>query len=216
MADIFDEVSEELKQDQLVQLWKKYSKYIFTFVILLIISILSYQLYFVWNKNRLTRVSEVFFDGLSKLDNKKFQESANIFLKSSLEQKDGYRVLSMFGLAHSNFKNGKNSEMIQNYESIYQDKNIGIYYQHLARMLSVMKDNNSSFNKLQDRLSPILNSPSKLQFLAAELEIILFIRFNKINQALKSTESILARSDITSEQKNRLNLISKVYSSHAK
>ena len=141
MADIFDEVSEELKQDQLVQLWKKYSKYIFTFVILLIISILSYQLYFVWNKNRLTRVSEVFFDGLSKLDNKKFQESANIFLKSSLEQKDGYRVLSMFGLAHSNFKNGKNSEMIQNYESIYQDKNIGIYYQHLARMLSVMKDN---------------------------------------------------------------------------
>jgi len=28
MADIFDEVSEELKQDQLIQIWKKYSKLI--------------------------------------------------------------------------------------------------------------------------------------------------------------------------------------------
>ena len=26
MADIFDEVSEELKQDQLIKTWKKYSK----------------------------------------------------------------------------------------------------------------------------------------------------------------------------------------------
>ena len=28
MADIFDEVSEELKQDQLIKTWKKYSKFI--------------------------------------------------------------------------------------------------------------------------------------------------------------------------------------------
>ena len=28
MADIFDEVSEELKHDQLIKTWKKYSKFI--------------------------------------------------------------------------------------------------------------------------------------------------------------------------------------------
>jgi len=33
MADIFDEVSEELKQDQLIKIWKKYSKLIIIFKI---------------------------------------------------------------------------------------------------------------------------------------------------------------------------------------
>ncbi|MDC0456350.1 hypothetical protein OAM56_00375 [Alphaproteobacteria bacterium] len=216
MADIFDEVSEELKQDQLIQLWKKYSKYIFLLIILLILSISSYQGYLIWNKKKMTENSEQFFSGLEQLDNKKFQESTNIFSKSLLEQKNGYRVLSIFGLAHSNFKNGKIPEMIINYKSIYDDKNIGIYYQHLARMLSVMKDDISLLDKLQDRLSPILNSPSKLELLAAELEIVLFIRFNKIDKALKSLETLLDRKDITLEQKNRLVLINKVYSSYAK
>lgn len=216
MADIFDEVSEELKQDQLIQIWKKYSKYIFILIILLILSICSYQGYIIWNKKQMTTNSEEFFSGLENLDRKNFNESANIFLNSSLEQKDGYKVLSIFGLAHSNFENGKISEMVLNYQSIYEDKNIGSYYQYLARMLSVMKDNDSSMNKLQDRLSPILNSPSKLQLLAAELEVVLFIRFNKIDKALESIENLLSRKDITLDQKNRLILINKVYSSHAK
>ena len=216
MADIFDEVSEELKQDQLIQLWKKYSKYIFSLLILIVLSISSYQGYLFWNKKKITANSEQFFSGLEKLDSKQFQESTNIFLNSLIEQENGYRVLSMFGLAHSNFKNGKIPEMIINYQSIYNDKKIGIYYQYLARMLSVMKDDNSPLDELQERLSPILNSPSKLELLAAELEMVLFIRFNKIEKALKSLRSLLDRNDITSEQKNRLVLINKVYSSYAK
>ena len=216
MADIFDEVSEELKQDQLIQLWKKYSKLIITFFILLVLSVSTYQVYMIWNEKKLTESSEQFFSGLEKLDNKDFKKSAEIFLNSSLDQKDGYRVLSIFGLAHSNFENGKISEMVSNYQTIYEDKTIGNYYQDLARILSVIKDNKSNLSELQGRLKPILNSPSKLQLLAAELEIVLFIRFNKLEEARNSIKLLLARTDITQDQKNRLSLIDKVYNSNAK
>ncbi|MDC0549182.1 tetratricopeptide repeat protein [Alphaproteobacteria bacterium] len=216
MADIFDEVSEELKQDQLIQFWKKYSKFIISLFILLVLLVSTYQFYMMWNEKKLTESSEQFFSGLEKLDNKDFEKSAEIFLNSSLDQKDGYRVLSIFGLAHSNFENGKISEMVSNYQTIYEDKTIGNYYQDLARILSVMKDNKSNFSELQERLKPILNSPSKLQLLAAEMEIVLFIRFNKLEKARNSIKLLLARADITQEQKNRLSLIDKVYNSHAK
>ena len=103
MADIFDEVSEELKQDQLIQLWKKYSKFIITLFILLVLSVSTYKVYMIWNEKKLTESSEQFFSGLEKLDNKDFEKSAEIFLNSSSEQKGGYRVLSIFGLAHSDF-----------------------------------------------------------------------------------------------------------------
>ena len=106
--------------------------------------------------------------------------------------------------------------MILNYKSIYENQNIDIYYRDLARLLSVMKDNVSPFEKQKQILEPILNSPSKLQLLATELEIMLLIRFNKIDEAKLSILKLLKRPDITSEQKSRLDLINKVYNSNAK
>ena len=41
-------------------------------------------------------------------------------------------------------------------------------------------------------------------------------KFNKLDKAVSSIKSLLARSDISVEQKNRLSLIDKVYNSHAK
>ncbi len=60
MADIFDEVSEELKQDQLIQTWKKYSKIIITLILLIIISLVSYQSYLIWKK-KIFQLAIVFF-----------------------------------------------------------------------------------------------------------------------------------------------------------
>ena len=211
MADIFDEVSEDLRQDQILKIWKKYSKFIIGFIILIIISVLGFQGYKSWNKNQLNVKSEYFFNALEKLENKEFKESIELFSNNSSKDTDAYSMLSNFGLAESNFKNKDIEKMILNYQAIYDNKNIDSYYQYLARFLSVMKDNKSSYQQLHDRLEPILNSPNKLQMLAAELEIILFIKFDMIKRAKGALKALLNRKEISIEQKNRLILINKVY-----
>ena len=45
---------------------------------------------------------------------------------------------------------------------------------------------------------------------------MLLIRFDKIDEAKLSISKLLKRPDITFEQKNRLDLIGKVYNSNAK
>jgi len=216
MADIFDEVSEELKQDRLIQIWKKYSKYIISILFIIIISIFSYQFFIYWNKKKLEANSQQFFNAIEKLENKRYEESSKIFLKSSNEDNEGYRVLSLFGLAETNYKNGNINEMILNYKNIYEDTNVDLYYRDLSRLLSVMKDNISTFEKQINILKPILNSPSKLQLLAAELEVMLHIRFENINEARVKLNKLLKRSDISLEQKSRLELVYKLYKTNAK
>ena len=216
MADIFDEVSEELKQDRLLQIWKKFSKFIISFFLFLIISILSYQFFINFNKKKLESRSQQFFNALEKLESQKYKESFDIFLRSSNEDNKGYRVLSLFGLAETNYKRGKIKEMALNYKNIYEDTNIDIYYRNLSRLLSVMKDNISTFENQISILQPILNSPSKLQLLAAELEVILHIRSDNIDKASVKLKNLLTRSDISLEQKSRLELINKIYKSNAK
>ena len=216
MADIFDEVSEELKQDQLIQTWKKYSKLIITLILILIVSLGSYQAYNAWNKKQIELVSERYFKALKKLEDKNYSKSYNLFLKKSQNDKSGYGILSLFGLAESNYKNGKIDQMIINYKNIYDNESIDIFYRNLSRILSVLKDNKSSFDQQKFLLEPILNSPSKLQILAAELEVMLLIKFDKIIEAQNALSLLLKRSDISFEQKNRLELINKIYKINAK
>ena len=101
--------------------------------------------------------------------------------------------------------------MTQNYKSIYENTNFDNYYRDLSRLLSVIRDKKSSYKKLHNRLKPILNSPSKLQLLAAELEIILLVRFDMIKRAKSSLTKLLSRNEISIEQNNRLTLINKLY-----
>ena len=216
MADIFDEVSEELKQDRLVQIWKKNSKYIISFFLIVVVLIISSQLFLNWSEKKLEVSSQQFFNALEKLEEKKYEESFNIFLKSSTEENGGYRVLSLFGLAETNYKKGNIKEMSLNYKNIYEDTNIDIYYRDLSRILSVMKDNISTFDKQINILKPILNSPSKLQLLAAELEIMLYVRSGNLNDAYTKIKNLLKRPDISLEQKSRLELLNKIYISNAK
>ena len=214
MADIFDEVSEELKQDQLKKIWHDYSKYIISVSIILVASGLGYFFYDKWKINKLEVSSSQFFSGLEKLEEKNFSSSLDYFSEGINQDNLGYKTLSLFGIAEANFKIGKIDEMILNYKDIYENPNIDIYYRDLSRLLSVMKDNKSSFAKQKQILEPILNSPSKLQLLASELEILLLIRFDKIDEAKLSLTKLLKRTDISFEQKNRLDLINKVYNSN--
>ena len=215
MADIFDEVSEELKQDQLIQFWKKYSKYFISTALVLIISFSGYFFYNQWKQKTLENTSSQYFSAIKKLENKEFESSLEDFSKGVNENNIGYKILSLFGLAEANFKLGKINEMILNYETIYNNQEIDIYYRDLARLLTVMKNNTRPFDEQINILQPILNSPSKLQLLASELKILLMIKFNKIDDAKESIDQLLSRSEISFDQKNRLDLIKKVYSSNA-
>ena len=214
MADIFDEVSEDLRQDQILKFWRKYSKVIIIFIILIIVSVLSFQGYISWNKNQLNLKAEYFFNSLEKLEDSEIKKSIELFSNNPSKESSGYSMLSKFGLAQSNYENNDIEKMILNYQDIYDNKSIDNYYQYLARFLSVIKDNKSSYEQLRNRLKPILNSPNKLQILAAELQVILLIYFNMINEAKQSLKILLDRKDISFEQKNRLILIKKVYETH--
>ena len=101
--------------------------------------------------------------------------------------------------------------MILNYKKIYDDESLDVYYRNLSRILSVIKDDISSFDQQKLLLNPILNSPSNLQLLAAELEVLLYIKFNKIKEAKKALNILLKRTELSFEQKNRLELINKIY-----
>ena len=86
MADIFDEVSEELKQDQLKKIWHDYSKYIISISIILFAFGFGYFFYDKWKIEKLEVSSSQFFSGLEKLEEKKFQSILKLWQTRSYDR----------------------------------------------------------------------------------------------------------------------------------
>ncbi len=52
MADIFDEINEELKQDRQAVLWQRYGKYVIAVAVLVIAVVGARQGYVYWTEKR--------------------------------------------------------------------------------------------------------------------------------------------------------------------
>ena len=83
---------------------------------MIIISLISYQVYLTWNKKKIETISEQYFQALEELENKNYSKGLSLFLNNSQKHNSGYRILSLFGLAELNHQNGKTDEMIINYK----------------------------------------------------------------------------------------------------
>ena len=64
MADIFDEINEELKQDRMTALWQRYGKYVIAFVIAVVAGVSLTQGYSYYTQKRDARSADVFFNAI--------------------------------------------------------------------------------------------------------------------------------------------------------
>ena len=79
------EVTEELRQDQLKTIWKKYNKVVFV-VLLIVVFIIGSFKYYEYYKNQISiKNANLFFNALEDLQNNKLNESESKFLKIKSE-----------------------------------------------------------------------------------------------------------------------------------
>ena len=68
MADIFDEINEELKQDRMTALWQRYGKYVIAFVIAVVAGVSLTQGYSYYTQKRDARSACLLYTSPSPRD----------------------------------------------------------------------------------------------------------------------------------------------------
>ena len=64
MADIFDEINEELKQDRMAALWQRYGKYLIAVVVAIVAGVSLSQGYSYYSAQRDGRSADAFFQAI--------------------------------------------------------------------------------------------------------------------------------------------------------
>ena len=211
MADIFDEVSEDLRKDQYKQIWSKYKKYIISFIVIFIASISVFKLIKFYQEKKKIEIATLYFDGVQEIKNNNYENAEAIFKKIIENGGEGYTVLSYFKLANINFNKKDFQSMESNYNKIISLENINKAYKEYALLLKITNSPNIENDEKIKLLKPFLTSPSEFQPIASELEILYLIENKKMKSAEIKLEELLKQKNISNNQKNRLNIINEIY-----
>ena len=202
MADIFDEINEELKQDRMTALWQRYGKYVIVFVIAIVAGVSLTQGYNYYTQKRDARSADVFFNAILSDDVSGTLEAAK------KELTDGYVLLAEFRLAAALAEKGQAAEAEQRYLNIVARDDIQEVYRDIALLLSVMQAPGSTkVSDLQTRLDPLTSSVSPLKGLALEQAAALDVRRGNKAAAIKKLNELVALTDIPASLRQRASQI---------
>lgn len=190
MADIFEEVDEELKEENFKKLWDRYGQYLVVAVVLLVGGVAAFKYWESYTHDQQQAYSEAFISAISLAEEGKNSDAAAAFTVFAEDANAGYAMLARFREAAARRKDGDAVAAIDVYEALASDESIQPLYRDLAVLLSVMVQAGSGdASVLSDRLKPLAGA-GPWRHTAAEYLGLFALRKGDIAGARQQFETI--------------------------
>ena len=211
MADIFDEIDEELKKDKAQLLWKRYGTFVIAAVAAVILAVGSAQGVKAWKTKQAETAANAYQFAIDS-------DNAAVSLNDAMvDLTDGYKMLAQFSLAAAKAASGDRDGAGVDYMMLAENKAIKPLYQQAALLLAVMNTpEGTDPEQSQDQLAPLTATPGPWQGLALEQSAGLDLEKNDLAAALKKFETILGLAEISPELRQRASQLAQILKSAAK
>ncbi len=201
-AEILREVAEEIKEEQLKQLWKKISPYLFAVIITALIITGGIE-YYRYNQNqRALRESEQFQTALTLIETGKEEQGAEILKTINQTSTLGYRYLAAFHYADYLASQGKEKypEAIDVLDRVIQDKKAPEPFRNMAlfdKILLRIENGDQDFSQMEAQLDHLAAKSDAWSALALEISAELALRQGNVEKAKARWQQILSMPSIS-------------------
>ena len=156
MADIFEEVDDDLKEENLKKLWDRYGKYAAALVVLIIVGAAAGVGWRDYVENRQIGYGDEFSRAIELAQAGDNAEAASTLSRLAEDANPGYAMLARFREAATRRANNENSAALDLYETLAEDDSIEPLYRDLAVLLGViMQAETGDPAALSDMLAPL-------------------------------------------------------------
>ena len=177
MADIFEEVDEEVRKDQFSEIWKKYGKFIVAGSIIALALSVGYVLWGDYQVRQQKESSAQFEQALELINAKKEADAKQVLEELAKNGTAGYAVLARFRWAGIKVQAGEYAAAAEIYDVLAADSGIDTLYRDLARLYSVMQRiDDGDPAALEIELQPLLAPDGAWRFSAKELAAVVALR----------------------------------------
>jgi hypothetical protein len=169
VADIFHEVDEEVRREQLKKLWERYSALIVAVAVLLVAGIGGWRGYEWWENKKAAAAGAQFEQAATLSEEGKHQEAEAAFAKVAANAPGGYQVLARLRAA-ADLAQTKPADAVKAYDAITADPSVSQAIQDLAAVRAgMLLVDTAPFAELQNRLEPLTTANRTFRHTAREL-----------------------------------------------
>ena len=206
--DIFRQVQEDLRREQLKAYWDKFGVFIIGGAMAIIIAVAGYKGWNAWSDRQAGTAGAQFVEAQTLIDEGKTDAAGKAFEKLIKEAPHGYRTLSTFQLASTKVVNGKNEEAVKLYDDLA--KNGGLdpvlkgFAQIQAAMLIVDK---ADLSEVKKRLGGMTVSNNYWRHSARELLGLAAFNATKLSEAKGYYDAIIKDNEAPRDLKARAEMM---------
>lgn len=169
MADIFQEVDEEVRRERLQKLWERYGNLIIAGCILIVVGVGAWRGYEWWQNKKAGESGVAFENAVTLAQAGKHQEADAAFAKLASDGTAGYRTLSRLREAAELAATDK-SAAVKAYDAIADDKSVGPVIQQLAAVRAgYLLVDTAPYSEMRTRLEPLTAADKVYRHSAREL-----------------------------------------------
>ncbi len=203
MSELFDEVDEEVRRDQLKKLWDQYSIYFIAGALLIIAAVGGWRGYQYLEAKKAAEASAAFDAALDLSEQNKHTEAEAAFDKIAATAPAGYRMLARLRAAAEVATRDPRAGA-RMYDDIAGDRSIGTEQQDLARIRAagLLLDTESYPNMLQ-RLESATKPDATFRHTARELLALSAWRANDTTAARQWLDMIASDGETPSAMRSR-------------
>src|SRR6266545_2075566 len=133
VADIFQEVDEEVRRERLRKLWEEYGPVFVAVALLLVVGVGGWRGYQWWEAKKAAEAGAQFETAVVLSEQGKHGEAEAAFAKIAAEGTAGYRTLARFRAAEASAQRDPR-EAVKAYDALAADGGIGQVLQDLAQV----------------------------------------------------------------------------------
>lgn len=178
MSELFSEIDEEVRREQLKKLWDKYSLLIIAVVILIVAGVGGWRAYEYFQTQKAAEMGAAFDRAIELSEQGKHTEAETAFADLVAKAPAGYRALARLRLA-AEIANRDRQAAARMYDEIADDRSVGAAEQDLARIrgAQLLLESETYQNMLQ-RLQPATAENATFRHTARELLALSAYRAN--------------------------------------
>jgi hypothetical protein len=169
VSELFDEVDEDLRREQLKKLWERYSIYIIAGAILIIAAVGGWRGYQYLEAKKAAEAGAAFEAAVDLAEQNKHAEAEAAFTKLAATAPYGYRLLSRLRAA-GEVATRDPQGAAKLYDDISADRSVAASEQDLARIRAAgLLLDTTSYNNMLQRLEPATAPGATYRHTAREL-----------------------------------------------
>lgn len=191
MSDIFKEVDEDLRHEQLTKLWQRYGIYVIAGAVAIVVATGGYVGWKNYRTQQLMAQGDAFIQALVLRANGQTREAADAFAALAESTDDGIGTLARFNQAALLADHGDAGEAVKVYDTIAVEapqKSL----RDLAVLCAVALSIESvDAGESQARLAPLMTPENPFRFSATELSALVALRAGDTAKARELFKSLV-------------------------